>query len=155
MPVLHSVPSTPSEGLSESQIVRWLHLLDFPDQHHQWESKQPGMQRGSWTGLRAKASEKGGRDAMTAPGIRHLSQGYLKTRGIGCQRTKIRAFWREREAPRKVEIKDVQLTALLRLIMSGVKSMPLNLLPVLPQSPSFTQSSNSAGQASPVLPAVI
>lgn len=44
--------------------------------------------------------------------------GLPKNRGIGCQRTKIRAFWRESEAPCKVEIKDVQLTALPRLITS-------------------------------------
>lgn len=35
------------------------------------------------------------------------------------------------ETTSEVEIKDVQLTELLRLITSGVKSMPLSLLGVL------------------------
>lgn len=113
--------------------MRWLRLLDFPDQHRQRGSQSTQVCKGGAGQDSAKASAKEGRDATTAPGKGHLSQGYLKTRGIGCQTTKTRAFWRVREVPRKAEIKDVQLTALPRLITSRVKSMPLSLLAVLPQ----------------------
>lgn len=47
---------------------------------------------------------------------------------------KTRAFWREKESHSKTEIKDVQLTELLRLVMSGGKSMPLSSRGVLLES---------------------
>lgn len=52
-------------------------------------------------------------------------------RGIDSQGTKPRDFWRGKESGSKAEIKDVQLMELLRLIMSGGKSMPLSSRGVL------------------------